>query len=98
MSQYTVFDVFQDAILVIDSEMRLHYGNEAASLLFELSSRRLSSGKQIQNMVTFEPDPIASAGLESLGSATQVKEVAFSSTGGKEGWAQVSVQPQPEFF
>lgn len=99
MSDYRVFDTFQDAVLVIDGEGNLCYGNEAATLLFEVSSRRLSSGKPLSQFVTFQPDPFASAGpLSEVVEATQVKEVEFAAASGKSGWAQVSFQPQPEFF
>lgn len=99
MSDYRLFDSFQDAVLVIDSEINVFFGNIAATLLFEVSSRRLAGGKPLSHLISFEPDPVAALGdLDLLDQATQVKEVAFSASSGKEGWAQVSIQPQPSFF
>lgn len=99
MSDYRVFDTFQDAVLVIDDEGRVFYGNEAATLLFEVSARRLSSGKPLTQFVSFSPDPFEAAGpLVEVKEATQVKEVEFSASSGKAGWTQVSFQPQPDFF
>lgn len=99
MSDYHVFDTFQDAVLVIDGEGCMFFGNSAAALLFEVSARRMSSGKPLSQFITFDPDPINDGGgLAQILEATQVKEVRFNSSSGKEGWAQVSVQPQPEFF
>lgn len=99
MSEYRFFDTFQDAVLVIDSDHNVCFGNVAATLLFEVSARRLSSGKPLNQFIEFKPDPISSAGdLLALDQATQFKEVEFSSSSGKSGWAQVALLPQPKHF
>jgi two-component system chemotaxis sensor kinase CheA len=99
MSDYKLFDTFQDAVIVIDREGRLVYGNHTASVLFEVSARRMSSTKPLSQFVTFEPDPITVFGdLREISDATQVKEVNFTSSTGKTGSLQVSLQRQPAFF
>lgn len=99
MSEYHVFDAFQDAVFIIGSNGEVYFGNEAAILLFEISARRLGSGKPLSDFIEFNPDPIDSSGaLSQLQGATQVKEVQYKTSSGKEGWAQVSLQSQPEYF
>lgn len=99
MNAYHVFDTFQDAVLVIDVEGKVFYGNGAAAFLLEVSARRLSSGRSLGQFVTFAPDPFKAFGsIASVLEATQVKEVEFTTSSGKTGWAQISLQPQPEGF
>ncbi|MEK7357824.1 MAG: Hpt domain-containing protein, partial [Bdellovibrionota bacterium] len=99
MSDYKVFDTFYDAVLVVDEQSRCYYGNVAATLLLEMSVRRLSSGKPVTQFVTMEPDPIVAEGdLTKLDQATQLREIVFTTNAGKKGWAQVVIQPQPPFF
>ncbi|MES2964675.1 MAG: Hpt domain-containing protein [Bdellovibrionota bacterium] len=99
MSDYKLFDTFYDAVLVVDEQSRCYYGNVAATLLLEMSARRLSSGKPVTQFVTMEPDPIAAEGdLAKVGDATQLREIVFTTSNGKKGWAQVVLQPVPEFF
>lgn len=99
MSDYKLFDTFQDSILMIDEHGRLVFGNHAASVLFEISAKRMASGKPLDQFVKFEPSPFA--GFESLGEIrepTQMREIEFVSSSGKTGSAQVTIQPQPEYF
>ena len=99
MIDYRLFDTFQDAVLVVDGDANVVFGNVAATLLFEVSARRLSGGKPLSQFVTFQPDPLTIDGLlPTLKDATQLREVAFTASQGKEGWAQVVIQPQPGFF
>ena len=98
MSRYHFLDAFQDAILVLDAEGRLHYGNGSAGVLLEVSVRRLATGKPSSQFIKFSPDPFADGALEKVTDTTQVVEVSFSLASGKPGWVQVVYQPEPEFF
>lgn len=99
MSDYKLFDTFYDAVLVVDEQSRCFYGNVAATLLLEMSARRLSSGKPVTQFVAMEPDPIALEGdLSKLTDAGQLREIVFTTNAGKKGWAQVVIQPVPSFF
>jgi two-component system chemotaxis sensor kinase CheA len=99
LSQYKVFETFQDAVIVVNGEGRLVEGNLAATLLFEVSARRLISRKELTQFVTFNPDPLSGFGaLSSIVDATQMREVSFTTPSGKQGSVQVVVQPQPGFF
>lgn len=99
MSHYQVFDAFQDAVLVIDREGCLHYGNSGASILLEVSARRLSTGRPLSQFLSLQPD-IASPGetLDAITEMTQSREVEFQLPGGRSGWVQVVMQPEPAGF
>jgi two-component system, chemotaxis family, sensor kinase CheA len=96
MIDYKLFDTFQDAVLVLDEEGRVVYGNVAATFLLEVSAKRLSSGKPLAQYVEFSPAPYEN--LKSVNEATQLREVAYTASSGKAGWIQVVVHPQPDFF
>lgn len=99
MSYYQVFDAFQDAVLVIDREGRVLYGNNGASILLEVSTRRLSAGRPLSQFMNLVPD-IASPGetLESITEMTQSREVEFQLPNGRSGWVQAVLQPEPKGF
>lgn len=99
MGYYHVFDAFQDAVLVIDREGRVHYGNSGASILLEVSTRRLSAGRQLSQFLTLSPD-LASPGetLDAITEMTQSREVEFQLPNGRSGWVQVVLQPEPHGF
>lgn len=99
MSRYQVFDAFQDAVLVVDSALRLHYGNPAASIIFGVSTKRLSAKREISQFVTLTPSLAQSRDeIERITEVTRTRELAFRLASGGEGWAQVTLQPAPEFF
>ncbi|RYZ69271.1 MAG: hypothetical protein EOP05_15095, partial [Proteobacteria bacterium] len=96
MIDYKLFDTFQDAVLVLDQDGKVVYGNVAATFLLEVSAKRLGSGKPLSNYVEFNPPPYES--LTTVTESTQLREVAFTASSGKAGWIQVVVHPQPEFY
>ncbi len=99
MSYYQVFDAFQDAVLVVDREGCVYYGNSAASLLLEVSARRLSSGRQLSQFMSLSPDLVNSGeALASIQEMTQSREVEFQLPNGRTGWVQVVLQPEPQGF
>ncbi|HVK62601.1 MAG TPA: ATP-binding protein [Bdellovibrionales bacterium] len=100
MSQYKLFETFQEAVIVVDGDGRLVAGNTAASLLLDINERRLSSKKEISQFLTFDP-PILEGGsaFSKVLEATQMREVNYTSNAsGKTGSVQVFVQPQPVCF
>ena len=102
MSRYHLFDSFLDAILVVDREGRVYYGNAAASIVLSVSTKRLSTGRPLSQFISFEPDPFkAEEVFATVEEASQVREVAYRQ--GKDGaestgWAQVVFQPQLDFI
>lgn len=91
---FRIFENMQDVAFVIDEQMNVHFGNGAAGLLLDISARRLSSGKPLVNFVEFSPDLLEES-LETVDEPTQMREIRFTTSEGKEGWAQVSVQLLP---
>ena len=99
MSRYSVFDSFQDSILVVDAEGHVCYGNPAAAIMLQVSARRLSASKHFSNFVTFDPPLIDEAHqIKDVYEASQVREFHFHLPSGSEGWTQITLQKQPEFF
>jgi transcriptional regulator with PAS, ATPase and Fis domain len=99
MQQYRFFDQFQDTVIIIDVSGKVLYGNQAAGLLMETSSKRLTSGKDLSKLIELSPNPIGNPeSLQSLKMETQWVEVDFTLPDGKTGCVQVSVQPLPEIL
>ena len=98
MSAYQIFDAFQDAVLVIDREGRVHYGNAGAAALLEVSERRLASGRPLAQFLALDPRLISDTQLDAISEMTQSREIAFTLPNGKSGWVQIVIQPQPPSF
>ena len=94
MSRYQIFDNFVDSVFVLDAEGRVHYGNGGASILLEVSSKRLTAGRPFAQYMTFDPDPF-SGKWQDVSEATQIREITFQLASGYGGSAQVTVQPEP---
>jgi two-component system, chemotaxis family, sensor kinase CheA len=99
MSFYNVFDSVQEGVIVIDREGKAHYANPSASTMFDLSVRRLSSGKPLSQMITFTPDPISKeSALETVTDVSQLQEIQYALTDGRAGTVQVIFQAEPKGF
>ena len=98
MSHYGLFDNFQDSILVISDDGSVHYGNMAASVLMDVSAKRLATGKPLANFISFDPNPFQSSDIQKVTEATQFEEISFTTSSGKQGYVQVSTQLQPDYF
>ena len=98
MADYKLFDSIQEVVIVIDHEGKTVFGNLAAGILFDVSARRLTSKKHLSTFAIFSPDLLSGLDLASLSEPSQMKEVTFITSGGKEGSVQVIVQTLPEFF
>jgi two-component system chemotaxis sensor kinase CheA len=91
---YAIFDSLLDAVLVIDESSNLLYGNQAASQLFDVSQRRLAAQKPVLDLIQFaEPEGFQPEFLKQILAATPYKEMSFICKSGKDGWGQVSIQP-----
>jgi len=99
MSYSSIFDSIQQPILVVDREGLVRYGNGAASLLLDITQKRMSLGKPLLNFVQFSPNPLEEGkGLSAIDEETRISEVSFTLANGQTGWVQISLQPQPEFL
>jgi two-component system chemotaxis sensor kinase CheA len=99
MTDYRIFDAFQDSVFVVDADGCVVYGNVATTFLFEVSLRKLMAKKPMAQFVEFEPNPVAEYKTwTGITEPTQMKEIAFTSPSGRKGWVQIVIQPQPAFF
>ena len=58
--KFNIFDNFFDPVFVIDEERNVVYGNESASTMCDVSSKRISKDKRIYDLVTFSDDKLFS--------------------------------------
>ncbi len=97
MLEFSIFDSFLDSILVVDSKNNVHYGNVAASTLFEVSSKRLSLGKSLSQYVEFASidtgeNEMTPEKIQGIQGASQFKEVSFKTKSDKTGTLQFNMQ------
>ena len=91
---YAVFDSLLESVFVLDAQGQFLYGNAAASLLFDVSQKRLQSGKPVNDLIQFADPSFHSADfLAALTGPSPYIEISFTSKSGREGLVQVSVQP-----
>ncbi len=92
MSGYKIFDSIQELVLVVDERWNLFYANPAASMVFEVSGRRLSSGKPLSQFIEFQPSLLELEDLKTITESSQYRELNFTTPNGKNGTTQVSIQ------
>ena len=92
---YKIFDSLQDSVIVIDAEFGVHYANNAASLLLDISAKRFKGGKPLSQFMEFVQPLLAQGETLSASEQSPYKELDFTSPAGKTGSVQVTVQPQP---
>src|SRR4051812_24181684 len=90
-----IFDSLQDSVIVIDSQFGVHYANNAASLLLDISAKRFKGGKPLSQFLEFVQPLLANGESLSLTEQSPYKELDFTSPAGKSGSVQVTIQPQP---
>jgi two-component system chemotaxis sensor kinase CheA len=99
MSYQLIYDGIQESILVVDQDGLVRYGNHAASLLLDVTQKRLASGRPLDSIVELNPNPlIFDTGLTAVKEETKISEVLFKLSSGQSGWVQLAMQPQPDFL
>ncbi len=99
MSYQLIYDCVQEPIVVVDQDGLVRYGNHAASLLLDVTQKRLASGRPLDSIVDLNPNPLSfGSGLSAVKEETKITEVLFKLPNGQSGWVQVALQPQPEFL
>jgi len=99
MSYQLIYDCVQEPIVVVDQEGLVRYGNHAASLLLDVTQKRLASGRPLDTIVDLNPNPLSfGSGLTAVKEETKISEVLFKLPNGQGGWVQMAMQPQPEFL
>ena len=99
MKLFQVYDVLQEMVLAVDADWNVRYGNTICSTLFEVSAKRLATGKPIKQFIEFEGELLdAGQSLSSVGDATPLKEIKYKLANGKSGFVQYTVQKAPDEF
>jgi two-component system chemotaxis sensor kinase CheA len=92
-TDYKIFDTLLDAVIVVDSEWGVHYGNDAAGTLCGLSARRFKGAKPLSHFIQFSEE-LLKPGAGEL--STQYRELPFQTSSGASGWIQFSMQVDPQ--
>lgn len=88
MIKLSVFDTFLDSVLVVDDKLNIEYVNDATSILLDIPQRKMKPGTSLSSIVTLDGfTPVLSM------EATPYSEVKFTSSSGKTGKIQISLQP-----
>ena len=97
--KFDIFDSFLDAVFVINKDRDIVYCNEAASVLTEMSMKRIVKTKKIYDILTFENKnlfvmPHGNLGRDKVQPFTELK---FGVRGKeREGKVQLSISPIEE--
>jgi two-component system chemotaxis sensor kinase CheA len=79
----------------VNEQRKVVYCNEAASLISEMSIRKITRDRIFTDVLQFEIERDILSGLENIHDPTPYKELNFSSSEGKKGRAQITIQKSP---
>lgn len=94
-----IFDTLLEPTFVLDSEGRVFYCNEPASLICDVSVRKMMRSRpNICDLFQFSEKVEALSHLKEITEASPYLEVSFSTNSGRAGRVQLTIQPLPEHF
>lgn len=79
----------------MNEQRKVVYCNEAASSISEMSIRKITRDRIFTEVLLFEIEKDILSGLENIHDPTPYKELNFSSSEGKKGRAQITIQKSP---
>ncbi|OFZ72052.1 MAG: hypothetical protein A2451_05545 [Bdellovibrionales bacterium RIFOXYC2_FULL_39_8] len=94
--QYSNFNNFQSAILVIDEKKRIHYGNDFAANLLGFSQKRLlTKNPFIYDLILFENTNLfcMKDGVVGYNNPTQIIESNYTTHNSESGTLQILILP-----
>lgn len=94
-SEFTIFDVLFDAVVVLNSVGEILYANKSFSLLLNTSQRRIKRGEALADYVEFDLPLYPDDSISNITEGTAYREVRFIAATGKSGTVQVAIQPLP---
>ncbi len=92
--EYLLLDNILDAIFVLNKNMKIIYGNEAASILVGISQRRLEKNKSISEVIKVDNDKYFLIEDGKLLEMSTYKEMNYSTEKGSSGKALFLLQKQ----
>lgn len=91
--QYTLFDTLLEPVFVLNSEQKIVYCNETASIIAGYSIRKITRGMKLQEIFEFSDTIDGINDLTKVTDATPYKEVMYKTSQGSEGKVQITLQP-----
>jgi PAS domain-containing protein len=94
-SEFSIFDVLFDAVVVVNSSCEILYANKSFSTLLNTSQRRIKRGEPLTQYIDFGPELLPDESISKISQGTPYREIQFKSATGKSGTVQVAIQPLP---
>lgn len=88
-----IFDTLLEPVFVLNAEKKVVYCNETAALLCDLSIRKITRGMVFDQLFQFNEPLEFLNNLVSISDPTPYREIQFTNSAGKEGKAQLTLQP-----
>ncbi len=88
-----IFDTLLEPVFIVATDNKVLYCNEAAANLCDLSERKILKSPNFESVVTLEG---WTTKFQDVKDPSPYKEVSFTSSSGKEGKIQITVQPFSE--
>lgn len=90
---YQLFDTLLEPVFILNGEQKVVYCNETASVLCDLSIRKITRGMTFTSLFQFSEPFDAVQNLVQIADPTPYKELNFTTSTGNEGKAQITLQP-----
>lgn len=91
--EWKIFDSLLEPVFVLSKDGKVLYCNEPATQIAALPLRKIIKAQHIRDVLNFTDQLPSIDSLASLADPTPYKEIAFRSAAGKDGKAQVTIQP-----
>lgn len=92
-----IFDTLLEPIFILNSEGKVIYCNEPASLICDISVRKIVRSTPLLNEIILFADEITGlSSLSAIADPTPYQEVHFKTPSGKTGRVQITMQPYTE--
>lgn len=92
-----IFDTLLEPTFLIDDQKKVHYCNEPAAIIADISARKMvRSQKPLDEIFKFNEAVAAFADLKSLQDSSPYQELRFTTENGKDGRIQITMQPFPD--
>lgn len=94
MSDPKIFDTLLEPTFIIDADNKVHYCNEPAALICDMSVRKIMRSNPVFNdLFRFADEIEALKSTASIQDPSPYQEVSFEMESGKSGRVQLTVQP-----
>lgn len=94
---YALFDTLLEPVFVLNSEQKIVYCNETASIVADMSVRKLTRGILFDSVFTFSEPIDVLTKLSTVTDPTPYKELNFTTQSGSQGKVQITIQPLKGF-